>query len=84
VAGTGAVYFYSMVSSISGASSWSMMASFISPSTYFTNSYAVMLNKPNHYGSNFGFSTSLYNNYAIVGAPQYCKTLILLLENTFK
>jgi hypothetical protein len=73
VAGTGAAYFYTLLSESSGSGVWSLAASFISPSTYLSNSYALRLGKTNAYASNFGYSVSLFGSYAIIGAPQYCE-----------
>lgn len=64
----GAVYIYILQSS-----TWTLSASFVSPSTYLNNSYGYATDQSGYLLSYFGANVAVFGSYAIVGAPYYSK-----------
>lgn len=81
--GVGAAYIYELRSN-----KWTMTASILSPSVYLQNSLGTKTYTgagPSKIVSQFGFSVSIYGNYALVGAPVYSKniTILILIQINF-
>ena len=62
----GAVYIYILKSS-----TWTLSASFVSPSTYLNTSYGYATDQSLYLQSYFGANVAVFGNYAIVGAPYF-------------
>ena len=64
----GAVYIYILQSS-----TWTLSASFVSPSTYLNSSYGYATGQESYLASYFGANVAVFGSYAIVGAPYFSK-----------